>query len=619
MYKDLFLHQVKQATRHRSWEKRVGTNIFLGVLLLLIILDVMALGFAVDDILKTVYPGEDPVLKFNSFILYYALIDFLLRLIIQEVPALSVKPYLILPVKKNTLIHYLLSKSLWSFFPLIPLLVAIPFSIKILPDFYAGLHIAVWVAGLFIFFNSISYIALYLKRRIHFNPGIIAILALCLVIVILLERDGLISISSLSTIFFTAILANPAYSLFIVLLFVLAYGINFKYLKDHSYAEEILPRQSVRKSQVDYRYLQKMGTFGDLVAMELRLIFRNRRIKSTVYLSLWMIALAWPFYKYYYPNLDKSPEDNTFKQSVMPMPDDNEYLVSIKVTVDSQPPLKQVCIAGDHEKLGDWRADLIPLEFREDSTWTRTFVFEKGTAIRFKITGADWGNEALYEEGIIPEPFDLTVTKDTVLNIHVASWSTDRVFNMISGSMLIYAGIFFIGMFIITYGQFLFAWEAGYFDLLLVKKIDYQKYIFVKVFLLSATCIGAFLIIAPFIYGNDLAFYSLLVALLYNLGINQPLMVFLSLYNRTRIDIAAGAFSMQGKSGQQMVNVLILILVPAIISAFLINHFGIAICFQVVGGLGLAGILIFPLSMKYIFQKFMSKKYIMGAAFREPI
>ena len=619
MIKDLFIHQLRQAVRHRSWDKQVATNVFLGFLFTLIFLNILMLGYAIDDILKTFYPEKDPVEQFTSFILYYALVDFVLRLMLQEVPSLSIQPYLILPVKKRTLIHYLLSKTIWSFFPFIPLLVVIPFATKILSGSFPLSSIVLWTFGIYLFFNTISYIALFLKRKIHFNPGIIAILIMCFILIILLEKDDIISLSQLSTALFKIPLQHPQYNLIFILLFSLSYMINFIYLKRHVYAEEIMPKQKIRKVQQNFDYLNKMGAFGELVAMELRLIFRNRRIRSTVFLSLWMVALAWPFYKYYYPNLEKEKKSTEYKQSELLIPGDNQHNVILNVYPDITPPLNQVCVAGNHENFGNWKADLVPLQLMEDSSWTRSFVFDKGTELSFKITGADWGNEALYEEGTEPEPFSFTVDQDTTVNIQVKAWKEDKVYNIISGAMLIYASVFFIGMFIITYGQFLYAWEAGYFDFLLVRKIDYRKYLWVKVFLLSATCIGAFLIITPFIIGNSLALKSLTVALFYNLGINLPLMLFLSLYNRSRIDISAGAFSMQGKSGQQVLNVFILILSPAILSGFLINYFGIENCFWILGGLGLTGILLTPFTFDSILKLFIKKKHIMGAAFRNPI
>ena len=92
-----------------------------------------------------------------------------------------------------------------------------------------------------------------------------------------------------------------------------------------------------------------------------------------------------------------------------------------------------------------------------------------------------------------------------------------------------------------------------------------------------------------------------------------------ALYNRTKVDLSAGAFSMQGKSGQKMINVLVLILVPAIISGFLISTFGIVACFKIIGGLGLAGILLLPFTFNLILKGFANKKYIMGAAYRAPL
>lgn len=619
MIRQLFSHQVKSVVRHRSWDKKVATNIFLVILFSLVLLNILALGFAIDDILKTFYPNEDPVICFAGFILFYALIDFILRLMLQEVPALAINPYLLLPIRRNRLIHYLLTKSLWSFFPIIPLLVVIPFGVKILAGHYPMVHIIIWITGIFIFFNFITYTALYLKRKIHFNPGIIAIIILCFIVVILLERDHIISISSASTSIFTRTLTDPWYVLIFILMCSGAYCLNFLYLKKHAYAEEISPKQGTRREGLNYGYLERMGTFGELTALEIKLIFRNRRIRTTVYLSLWMIALAWPFYKYYYPNLEKKPVAPEYKQAEAPLVGVGEHLVEFRIVTDTPPPLAQVCITGDHPALGDWKPDLVPLQLNDDSTWIRTFAFPSGTDLKFKITGSDWGYEALYEDGKIPAPFNLTVQKDTTITIQVHAWNEDRVFNIISGAMLIYAGVFFIGMFIITYGQFLFAWEGGYFDLILVKKIDYRKYINVKVFLLAATCIAAYLLIAPFLFNNAYAFNSITIALLYNLGINLPLMVFLSLYNRTRIDISAGAFSWQGKGGQQMLNVLILILAPALISGLLINYYGIKICFWVMGCIGLAGIIMLPITINLINNRFKGIRYIMGAAFREPI
>jgi hypothetical protein len=47
--------------------------------------------------------------------------------------------------------------------------------------------------------------------------------------------------------------------------------------------------------------------------------------------------------------------------------------------------------------------------------------------------------------------------------------------------------------------------------------------------------------------------------------------------------------------------------------------FGTNACFKILGGLGLTGIISMPIIFNLILKGFAKKKYIMGAAFREPI
>ena len=93
------------------------------------LLNFFFLGLFLDELLAELYPGKDPVTLVNGFILFYLLIDLLVRLILQAVPGLSIQPYLHLNVKKASLANYLLLKSLGSVFNFIPFAIILPFSI----------------------------------------------------------------------------------------------------------------------------------------------------------------------------------------------------------------------------------------------------------------------------------------------------------------------------------------------------------------------------------------------------------------------------------------------------------------------------------------------------------
>ena len=98
MVKWLFKHQWKRWARSTIWQKSLVLNIVIGVLLLLLILDILFLGIMIDKILIMSFPDQDPVVKFNGFLLYYFMIDLVLRFYIQGLPTIVVESFLHLPV-----------------------------------------------------------------------------------------------------------------------------------------------------------------------------------------------------------------------------------------------------------------------------------------------------------------------------------------------------------------------------------------------------------------------------------------------------------------------------------------------------------------------------------------
>ena len=118
--------------RSRNKGKSIAIRIIMGVLIVYLLLNVLVVAFFMDKILIKTHPDQDILQVFNSFILYYFLMDLLMRFQLQELPTLSVRPYLHLPIKKNQLINYLSITSLFTAFNLSPFLLTIPFLLKVL-------------------------------------------------------------------------------------------------------------------------------------------------------------------------------------------------------------------------------------------------------------------------------------------------------------------------------------------------------------------------------------------------------------------------------------------------------------------------------------------------------
>ncbi len=93
-------------------------------------------------------PNTDPLLTICNYIVLWFLFDLLLRFFMQKLPVLNIKTFMVLPFKKETIVHYLLLKSGFSAFNLLPLFFFIPFSIVLLFKGYAGFNVFAWLLSM---------------------------------------------------------------------------------------------------------------------------------------------------------------------------------------------------------------------------------------------------------------------------------------------------------------------------------------------------------------------------------------------------------------------------------------------------------------------------------------
>lgn len=97
--------------------------------------------------------------------------------------------------------------------------------------------------------------------------------------------------------------------------------------------------------------------------------------------------------------------------------------VTINVVAVSVPPGAKIFIVGSGSPLGNWQPGAVPMNRRPDGSWTRTFRFDPGTEIYFKITRGNWNTEALDERdpqiGAIQH---LIVVNDTTISLEFSKW-----------------------------------------------------------------------------------------------------------------------------------------------------------------------------------------------------
>jgi len=183
---------------------------------------------------------------------------------------------------------------------------------------------------------------------------------------------------------------------------------------------------------------------------------------------------------------------------------------------------------------------------------------------------------------------------------------------------LLFGAIFITGLFMINYGQFLFAWQSGHFDGLMASNMNIKTYIKGKLFLLTSFCSISFLLSLLYGFLSWKLIPILCAAWLFNIGIHAVLTCFIGTRNYKGLDLTkGGAFNYQGTGAAQWLYSFVILIVGSAIYlpfALLINSWsGIA----AIGILGLISFLMQDFWLDKITMQFQKHKYKMLEGFRE--
>jgi len=307
MWQKLLSLQWKEAIRSPFFEKSLGINILLGIVVLYFVLNFLVLGFYLDKLLIELF-DDDPVYVFGRLALYYLLFDLIMRFVVQQFPALSIQPYLHLPIPKKKLFHYLLVKSIPHFFNFAPFLLIVPFFIKAVLPVNTLLGSAGWLLAFVALIMANNFFSYYLKKIFSVSQILPIAILLLVGVVFYLDMNGYISLSTYFGQGLSAILEQPLWALIPVALAVFSYYFVFRQMQNYAYLEDISIKSN--RSEVEtkeFKFLEYYGKMGEIIQLELKLIWRNKRPKT-------MTIMGFIFPLYFLFMMFGSPEimDNAF-------------------------------------------------------------------------------------------------------------------------------------------------------------------------------------------------------------------------------------------------------------------------------------------------------------------
>lgn len=282
----IFLISWKEKLRSPVWNKNLLINLVLFMSLAYMASMFLFLGFKVDDVLLKLFKRSSPLEMVNSILLYYFFFDLLLRYFMQKLPALSITPYLHLPVSRKSLVHFMLFKSTWSPFNWMHLLLFVPFMLEVPFTYYTDSEAWGWSIGIVSTILAVNFLATHLKRTAETDTRIYVGMIIGLALIIGLDYFGVIPFSDLSKWLFNQLFLHPVTALVPLALAIVGYGVNFRFLNQNMYMSRIT---KVRETQVSYAgggFLSRFGLLGKLAELEMKFIWRNKRTRSVLLITV---------------------------------------------------------------------------------------------------------------------------------------------------------------------------------------------------------------------------------------------------------------------------------------------------------------------------------------------
>ena len=149
---------------------------------------------------------HNPVLNLH---IYYFLIGLLARFQLQELPSLSIQPYLSQNIQRKYMLRFLNARSLFHYINFLPLFVFIPFIIVVVAPIYGTISAFCFFIALFSLVFHNHFLNMYIKRKTINNAGFFFAVLVFIAALKGLDYLKLLSFEKASSSLFITILNYP--------------------------------------------------------------------------------------------------------------------------------------------------------------------------------------------------------------------------------------------------------------------------------------------------------------------------------------------------------------------------------------------------------------------------
>ena len=292
MIKHFLSLEWKQFKRSSYFEKGLVIKILLVLAVLYFSAIAIMLGIGLFFGLEKLFPETSPIIIVNNYIIYWFLFNLAIRYFLQQLPVMNIKPLMIVPVKRNTVINYLLGKTTLSFFNFMAFFIFLPFTVVLLIKEYPPLQVVFWYLSVVFLTYTINFTNFLINKSNTYFYVIVSFLA----IGIGLEYFDIYKISVPIGIAFNALYNNWYLVIIPFGLMVLTYYLTFKNIRKGFYLDNTVSKKVKEVHATDLSWMNRFGDVAVFLKNDVKLIWRNVRSRQVLFMSFFFLFYGLFFY-----------------------------------------------------------------------------------------------------------------------------------------------------------------------------------------------------------------------------------------------------------------------------------------------------------------------------------
>ena len=289
----------KSFFRGSSVASNIGKKIFLGYLFFCFVVIAYGLAFFCYRFFVEGL-GKDPLEEINNYLIYFSILWVVIRYFFQKIPKLVINPLLLQPLSKNSIVHFTLFRSTFSFWNTMNLFFFIPFGLFLINK--AGYNLWI-VSSWWLIVFSLILITNYINIIINGIDRVLYSIAAILISFFLLQRYEIIEIGEFFAPVFNLSSISPISSLIFIPIIILSYYFSFNFFKQKFYLDSDSKKKVEIKKLEWLSLFDRFGKASTFIKNDIRLIIRSKAARGVAVMGLLFILYGLFFQIDLYSNM----------------------------------------------------------------------------------------------------------------------------------------------------------------------------------------------------------------------------------------------------------------------------------------------------------------------------